>query len=78
MSLSNISAMVLNATWFVDSTTWIGNVALDMFADVDVTNSTNEKAAMYELMVWFGDYGGPWPLGYADGIKATQTVNNVD
>jgi xyloglucan-specific endo-beta-1,4-glucanase len=75
--LSNITAMVLAADWTVDSTTWIGNVALDMFADADVTNSTNAQKAAYELMVWFGDYGNPWPLGYADGIKATETVNNV-
>jgi len=76
--LSNISSMVLKADWTVDQSNWIGNVALDMFADANVANATNEHAAMYELMVWFGDYGGPWPLGYSDGIKATQNVNNVD
>lgn len=42
----------------------MANVAFDMFMDLDATNSTSATAAMYEMMIWIGKVGGPYPLGY--------------
>jgi hypothetical protein len=56
----------------------ICNVALDMFADADPTSAQNETVAQYELMVWYGVYNSPWPLGYADGAVMKKTIGNVE
>lgn len=42
----------------------VANVAFDMFLDPDETNSTSATAAMYEMMIWIGKVGDPYPLGY--------------
>lgn len=42
----------------------VANVAFDMFLDPDLTNSTSAIAAQYEMMVWIGRVGNPYPLGY--------------
>lgn len=42
----------------------VANVAFDMFLDPDATNSTSAIAAQYEMMVWIGKVGDPYPLGY--------------
>lgn len=42
----------------------VANVAFDMFLDPDATNSTDATAAMYEMMIWIGKVGDPYPLGY--------------
>jgi hypothetical protein len=70
--------MDLQVTWQYDADpSIIGNVALDMFADADVNSAQNETLAAYEIMVWYGDYGGPWPLGYSDGPKASVVMADV-
>jgi hypothetical protein len=55
----------------------IGNVALDMFADVDMNKAHNRCLAAYKIMVWFGDYGGPWPLGFSDSPKSTVVKSGI-
>jgi Glycosyl hydrolase family 12 len=80
MKFSTLTQLSINAVWNyvpVDPS-MICNVALDVFADIDPTAAQNETLAQYEIMVWYGVYGGPWPLGYSDGSKMKQTINGVD
>lgn len=46
------------------------NVAFDMFLDPDGDSSRSATDAMYEVMVWIGQVGGPYPLGF-DSENAT-------
>jgi hypothetical protein len=79
--LNNLTKLGLKATWdyqFQESAGMIANVALDIWADADATKAQNASAALWELMVWYADYGNPQPLGYNAGAVLTQTVNNVE
>lgn len=40
------------------------DIALDMFIDVDNVTSTNASAALLEVLVWQGVWGGVAPIGY--------------
>lgn len=40
------------------------NVAIDMFADEDVAKAQNETLAKYEILIWLGTIGNPYPLGW--------------
>lgn len=51
----------------------VANVAFDMFLDVDQTNSTSATAAKYEVMIWIGKVGDPYPLGYDEGNATCYT-----
>ncbi len=42
----------------------VANVALDLFVDPDPEAATSTTRPKYEIMVWFGNYGGKGPLGY--------------
>lgn len=46
------------------------NVAFDMFLDPDDDDAQSATAAMYEMMVWIGQVGRPYPLGF-DSDNAT-------
>lgn len=46
------------------------NVAYDMFLDPDEEKSTSATTAMYEVMIWIGQIGNPYPLGF-DSENAT-------
>lgn len=46
------------------------NVAFDMFLDADSDKSMSATAAAYEIMVWIGQVGEPYPLGF-DSENAT-------
>ncbi|CAK7226184.1 hypothetical protein SEUCBS140593_006155 [Sporothrix eucalyptigena] len=54
------------------------NVAVDMFFDSDKTSSGNSSKALYEVMVWFADFGSAaQPIGLSDGAVTTETVNGT-
>ncbi|KAF1809566.1 concanavalin A-like lectin/glucanase, partial [Eremomyces bilateralis CBS 781.70] len=40
------------------------NVAIDMFVDADPAKSQNETLAKYEILIWLGTIGQPYPLGW--------------
>lgn len=46
------------------------NVAFDMFLDPDEDKANSATAAMYEIMIWIGQVGDPYPLGF-DSENAT-------
>jgi hypothetical protein len=78
IQFSNITSMDLQVTWqYKADPSIIGNVAVDMFADTDINSAQDETLAAYEIMVWYADYGGAWPLGYSDGPKANVTISDV-
>lgn len=52
------------------------NVAFDLFLDKDEENSTSAINAGYEIMVWIGRVGQPYPLGY-DAKNATCYTQQV-
>lgn len=78
--MTSITKFGLKANWQYYNTdpSLAANVAVDMFADVDPTSAQNEMLAQYELMVWYGLLGAPWPLGYKDGPVMNQTIGNVE
>lgn len=41
------------------------NVAFDLFLDLDPDNASSAVNADYEIMVWIGRVGDPYPLGYS-------------
>lgn len=51
----------------------VANVAFDMFLDADAANSTSAVAAKYEMMIWIGMVGNPYPLGYDEGNATCYT-----
>jgi len=79
--LSTVTKLGLQASWQYSvppDANMICNVALDMFADTDPKAAQNETMAQYEIMVWYGIFGGPWPLGYASGAKVTKSIGDVE
>lgn len=46
------------------------NVAYDMFLDADPARAASATTARYEVMVWIGQVGDPYPLGF-DSENAT-------
>lgn len=68
--------MNLAASWSVtpsdDNVT--ENVVYDMFIDEDATTSGSTTDAKYEIMIWIGAFGQPWPLG-AEKNPFTGVVN---
>lgn len=56
------------------------NVAFDMFLDHDKENSTTAINAGYEIMLWIGRVGHPFPLGYAPNNATcyTQQLGNFN
>jgi hypothetical protein len=74
--MSDLAAMNLQASWTmapVDGATR-ANVVYDMFVDPDKTTSGNTTTAKYEIMIWIGAFGDPFPLG-ASVNPFTGTVN---
>lgn len=65
LPMANLSAMNLQASWSMSpiDTATRANVVYDMFVDPDqnVANSTTD--AKYEIMIWIGAFGEPFPLG---------------
>lgn len=62
----------------LDAESLNANVAVDMFFDSDKTSATNSSAALYEIMVWFADFGSAaQPIGLSDGAVTTATVNGT-
>ncbi len=64
---------------------WVGgvsfsaNVAVDMFFDADAKMAGKTSTATYEVMVWFAQFGEYTdPIGYSDGVIATQIVSGVN
>lgn len=54
------------------------NVAVDMFLDKDSTSSGNSSKALYEVMVWFADFGAAaQPIGLSDGAVTTEVLNGT-
>jgi len=81
IGLNNLTKLGLKATWdYSDQPTagMIANVALDIWADADATKAQDATQALWELMVWYADYGSPQPLGFKAGPVMTQTLNNVE
>lgn len=77
--LKNVGACTMDAKWSVapgsepqDETdvdalarvNAVANVALDLFVDPDPAAATSTTKPKYEIMIWFGTYGGKGPLGY--------------
>jgi len=79
IGLNNLTKLGLKSTWdYMDQPDMIANVALDIWADADATKAQDASQALWELMVWYADYGSPQPLGFKAGPVLTQTVNNVE
>jgi hypothetical protein len=81
IQLSSLTKLGIQASWQYSAppaANMICNVALDMFADTDAKAAQNETMAQYEIMVWYGIFGGPWPLGYASGAKMTKSIGDVE
>jgi hypothetical protein len=56
----------------------MANVAVDMFADKNVTYAQSEKKAAYEIMIWFAAFGGANPLGHSNGpVCCAETVQDT-
>jgi hypothetical protein len=53
------------------------SVAVDLFFDSDLENSTSTTIPKYELMVWLGWFGGVEPVGYLAGVRAEKVVNSI-
>lgn len=49
------------------------NVAFDMFLDLDDKNASSATAAAYEIMIWIGQVGKPYPLGFDEKNSACYT-----
>ncbi|EFX04028.1 xyloglucan-specific endoglucanase [Grosmannia clavigera kw1407] len=63
----------------VVSVDFSANVAIDMFFDKNATKSQLTSDADYEVMVWFAQFGKyADPIGYSDGIVASQIVDGVN
>lgn len=46
------------------------NVCIDIFADPDKVRSTTSAEQMYEIMIWFGQFGsGTLPVGNRSPLK---------
>lgn len=63
----------------VNDVTFSANVAVDMFFDADSDLAGLTANATYEIMVWlaqFGEYTDP--VGFAEGIVASQVVAGVN
>lgn len=81
ISLNDISALRLAAIWSMTGgnkpSDQLGmddsvgdakakcNVAFDLFLDLDPDNASSALNADYEIMVWIGRVGDPYPLGYS-------------
>lgn len=66
--MSDLESLNLQASWTmlpVDSATR-ANVVFDMFVDPEksvASSTTSTVDSKYEIMIWIGAYGDPWPLG---------------
>lgn len=49
------------------------NVAFDLFLDRDPDNASSAINASYEIMVWIGRVGDPYPLGYSSQNASCYT-----
>ncbi|PSR86963.1 concanavalin A-like lectin/glucanase domain-containing protein [Coniella lustricola] len=75
-SVSTARGLEKRAAFDLDGLEDIGataNVAFDMFLDEDPENSTNATLAGYEIMIWIGRVGTPYPLGYDSGNASCYT-----
>lgn len=56
------------------------NVAFDLFLDHDGEKSTSALDAGYEIMVWIGRVGQPYPLGYDsnNAVCYTQQLGSLN
>lgn len=56
------------------------NVAIDMFLDPNPTAAQNPDSHMYEIMVWFGQIGEAYPIGFydSDGYQYSQMMGGVN
>ena len=55
------------------------NVGWDMFAALDPDLAQSAVNATTEIMIWLGQFGNPWPLGYAETSEyPTQTLGDMD
>jgi hypothetical protein len=84
LQLSDLANLSLTATWDVTagsqdlaSTGVSTNIAWDIFADSDANSAGSATSAHYEIMVWMGAYGNPYPYGYADGPLLNRTIHDV-
>jgi len=68
LQMTNLSEMNLQASWTMTPNDGVtrANVVYDMFVDPDktVASGTNSTVqSKYEIMIWIGAYGDPFPLG---------------
>lgn len=61
----------------LDSVGLRANVAIDFFLDPSQNRSINPNLPQYEVMIWLGAYGHPYPLGWQNLTQANKTVNGV-
>ena len=73
MPLSAAESLSVDIDWLMSmsgssngktSSSVIANVAFDMFADADISKAANSTAAAFEIMIWLGSRGAPYPIGY--------------
>jgi Glycosyl hydrolase family 12 len=78
-TIVNITNLTIATSWTMSSSPdLMANVALDMFADKNVTAAQSAQKASYEIMVWLATFGESTPLGYSAGsLCCATTLNNV-
>jgi len=84
LQLSDLANLTLRATWDVSATTQdlastgiSSNIAWDIFADADANSAGSAAKAHYEIMIWMGSYGNPYPFGYQDGPHLNKTIQGI-
>jgi len=94
LELENITSLHLNVEWalgYNDTATGravdvagikklgaIGNVAFDIWADVDPVRAANETAAGIEIMIWLGVFGHVNPLGWDKPPRGQMTIGDAN
>ena len=79
MAIANITNLTIATAWTMSSSSdLMANVALDIFADKNLTAAQSAKDAAYEIMVWLATFGGAAPLGHANGsVCCTQIIQGT-
>ena len=93
VQLSNLSSLPVDLAWTygsgyavaqaadaqdLDAAGMNANICFDMFLDPDEAKAQTTNVSAVEVMIWFGNYGlSTQPIGYLQGVVATQKVNQT-
>ena len=74
----NTSATTTDVNGLLTNNDLNANVAIDMFLDADQTKAQDSTAALYEIMVWFADFGNATqPIGFSGGSVTTKEISGT-